>query len=66
MSGLDLDTEYVLFEIRITPDSLEPFGGNFYLCPECEEGHVTHYGGGMWSSGIAAISTDSHIIPIRN
>lgn len=51
MGDLDLPTEVLLFGFRITPDGMETIEGRFYVCPECGEGHVTHYGGGDYLCG---------------
>lgn len=52
MSNLNLDTESVLFRVRITPDGLNFLGGRFYVCPECGEGHVTDHGGNVYLCGV--------------
>lgn len=51
MSDLNLDTESVLFGVKVTADGLDFVGGRFYVCPECGEGHVTDYGGGTYLCG---------------
>lgn len=48
---LNLETEYELWGFKITPDGVVEMGGNWYVCPECGEGHVTHYGGGLYMCG---------------
>jgi len=46
----DLDTNTVLYGVRITPTGLEIQQATYRRCPECN-GNVTHYGGGLWMCG---------------
>lgn len=48
---LDLETRQTLFGFVKGEDGLTPIAPSFYLCPECEEGDVTHYGGGLYICG---------------
>lgn len=48
MNGPDLETEYELWGFKITSDGLMKLGGNWRVCSECRQGHVTHRGGGLW------------------
>lgn len=51
MNELDLETEYRLFGFEKKPDGLTVVGAEFYVCPDCEEGYVTGYGGGLFMCG---------------
>jgi ribosomal protein S27AE len=51
MSELDLETEFGLMGVKVGPDGVNIIGGNWYVCPECGDGHITHYGGNVYLCG---------------
>lgn len=45
------ETERQLVGFHFDGDELTPWTMGWYVCPECEEGHVTDHGGGVYICG---------------